>query len=64
MIQIKDRWTGKVIYKNKNIDTLCGADLRRADLSRANLNYCEMDENVFKQLTEEWFEWKITKKED
>ena len=49
---------------------LRGADLSRANLSRANLSganlsraylvFCKMDKKVFKQITEEWFEWKIT----
>jgi len=43
---------------------LSEADLRKADLWRANLSkadllFCKMDKKVFKQITEQWFEWKI-----
>ncbi len=38
---------------------LSGADLSGANLSGANLFYCKMDKKVFKQITEEWFEWKV-----
>ena len=35
------------------------ANLFKADLSEANLLFCKMDKKVFKQITEEWFNWKI-----
>ena len=39
---------------------LSEADLSKADLSEANLLYCKMTKEVFKQITKEWFEWKIS----
>jgi len=39
---------------------LSGANLSGANLYKANLLFVKMDERVFKQITEEWFEWKIT----
>ena len=38
---------------------LTRANLSEADLSRADLTFCKMDKKVFKQITEEWFEWEI-----
>ncbi len=38
---------------------LSGADLAGSDLSGAILCYCKMDKKVFKQITEEWFEWEV-----
>ena len=43
---------------------LRGADLRGANLSgtdlfEADLLFCKMDKTVFKQITEEWFEWEV-----
>ena len=35
------------------------ANLSKANLSKANLVYCKMTKDVFKQITENWFEWKI-----
>lgn len=40
---------------------LLGSNLSGADLSGANLLFCKMDKKVFKQITEDWFEWKINK---
>lgn len=34
-------------------------NLREADLSRADLVCCRMDKKVFKQITEELFEWDV-----
>lgn len=39
---------------------LTGTDLSYANLSKANLCYCKMDKKVFKQITEEWFEWDVS----
>ena len=40
---------------------LSKANLSEANLSKANLLFCKMDKKVFKQITEEWFEWKVLK---
>lgn len=101
MIQIKNRFTEKVVFESKIATTikmavleaiekkadlseanlskadlseadlswanlsradLSWADLSWADLSWANLLFIKMDKKVFKQITQEWFEWKV--KED
>jgi hypothetical protein len=69
MIQIKNRYTDVVIFESKTATTIkecvveaikSKANLWKANLSKADLVYCKMDKKVFKQITEEWFEWTIT----
>lgn len=52
--------------KNANLEyaNLKNANLEDAYLGNANLLYCKMDKKVFKQITEDWFEWDIEDKEN
>lgn len=73
LIEIKNRWSDEVIFRSETATSvrmaveeavkkkadLSEANLWKANLSKANLCFIKMDKKVFKQITEEWFEWKI-----
>jgi hypothetical protein len=42
MIEIKNRWTNAVIFRDENADNLYGADLYGADLSSADLSSADL----------------------